>query len=342
MNHPPSSPLRWLLTVAAILVLALPAVPALAQSTSGQTTGRGQVTIDAPVSGATIRNGNQIDVGGWAVDRTGPGTGVDEVRVYLDGPMDGNGTLLGTANYGGSRPDVAQVLGSSAFASSGFDFLWTPTRLSGGSHTIYVFAHSINDGWSSSAVTINADAPATPPSGGGYGSGGYGPGYGPGGYGPGYDSGYGSGGYGPGYGYGAMPPYDDYYGGGGRACIMIYPPPPGCGGPILPPPYYPPYYPGIPPVAPGGLLAPTNVSVSARTGTTVTLTFTPVPGATSYRVFQTIGATPATLGTQTASSVVVTGLAPNATFTFYVVAVDANGLQSPPSPPITTTTTAGP
>jgi len=226
--------------------------------------------------------------------------------------------------------------------------------LSGGSHTIYVYAHSVNDGWSSSSVTVNVDAPAAPapPSGGygsgGYGSGGYGPGpgYGPGGDGP--DYGYGSG------GYGAMPPYDDYYGGGygggGRACIMIYPPPPGCGGPILPPPLppmYPPYYPGIPPVAPGGLGAPTNVVAAGATGTTVTLNFTPVAGATSYRVYRSTYSgfysfVPGTLGAQTASSVVVTGLAPSTTYTFYVVAVNANGLEGPQSTQLITSTTAGP
>jgi len=328
---------RWLISLATILALALPAMPALAQSTAGQTTGRAQISIDAPTGGSTVRNGNQIDVGGWAADRNGPGTGVDEVRVFLDGPMDGNGTLLGTATYGGSRPDVAQALGSSAFANSGFDFLWTPTRLTGGSHTIYVHAHSINDGWTSASVSINVDAPVTPEPSGGYGNGGPGYGYG----------------YGYGNGPGPMPPYDDgYYDGGGRACIMIFPPPPGCGAPVLPPPpppppplIYPPIYPGIPPVAPGGLPAPTNVVVGARTGTTVTITFAPVAGATSYRVSQSVGLTgfvPATIGTQTANSVVITGLTPNTTYTFLVSAVDANGLQGPQSTAVTATTTPGP
>jgi hypothetical protein len=341
MNDQPRRPLRWLITLTTIVALALPALPAMAQTT----TGRAEVTIDAPTAGETIRNGIQIDIGGWAVNRSGPGTGIDEVRVYLDGPMDGNGTRLGTVNYGGRRPDVAQTLGNPAFTNSGFDFLWTPTRLSGGSHALYVYAHAINDGWSSSSVSINVDAPAssTP-------SGGYGPEYGSGyGYGPQNGSGYG---YAPDYG--QMPPYgeDYFYDGGGQACIMIYPPPPGCGGPIIPPPpppppYLPPIYPGIPPVAPGtpgvpgGLGAPTNVVAGTRTGTTVTLIFTPVAGATSYRVYQSVGLSafvPATLGTQTPGSVVVTGLTPSTTYTFYVAAVDANGLLGLQSMPVVATT----
>ncbi len=355
MNHRPSSPVRWLITLGAILVLALPAVPALAQSTTsqttGQTTGRAQISIDTPTDGQTIRNGNQINVGGWAVDLTGPSTGVDEVRIYLDGQMDSGGTLLGSAKYGGSRPDVAQALGNPAFTGSGFDFLWTPSRLSGGTHTLYVYAHSINDGWTSKTVAINVDAPATPtPSTGWYPGGGYGPGYGGDGYGPGYGPGYGQP-YDPGYGYdhyGPMrPPYGGGYYDGGPVCILIYPPPPGCGGPVPPPPLppYPPYVPPVSPGTPGSLPAPTNVTVSARTGTTVTLTWTPVPGAASYQVYQSIsfsGFLPSTLGSQTSSSAVVTGLLPNTTYTFYVVAVGANGLQGAQSAPVTATTTAGP
>src|SRR6266545_733037 len=108
-------PLRLLMALASILALAVPAGPALAQGTTSTT----MISIDSPADGATVTNGTQVDVGGWAADTAGPGTGVDMVRVYLDGRMDSGGTLLGNANYGGNRPDVATALGSSNYTASG-------------------------------------------------------------------------------------------------------------------------------------------------------------------------------------------------------------------------------
>jgi len=121
--------LRFLLALGATVALVLPAVPAMAQSTAQGTstaTTTTMISIDSPADGATVTNGTQVDVGGWAADSAGPGTGVDMVRIYLDGRMDAGGTLAGNANYGGSRPDVATALGSANFTNSGFDYLWTP------------------------------------------------------------------------------------------------------------------------------------------------------------------------------------------------------------------------
>jgi hypothetical protein len=222
------APLRLLFALAATLAVTLPAVPALGQTATSTTT---QMSIDSPAASATITSGTQVDIGGWAADPAGPGTGVDMVRVYLDNRMDAGGTLLGDANYGYPRPDVAQALGSSALTNSGFNLYWTPTNVSSGQHTLYVYAHSIANNWAYKTVTVNVQAAPTPttrrgPYGGSPYDSGYGYGY-PGPFAPGLGA------------YPMLPPpdlYPPYPGGGypytpggsGRVCIMIYPPPPGC------------------------------------------------------------------------------------------------------------------
>ena len=228
---------RLLIPLAATAALLMTSLPAFGQIGGGATT---RLSVDSPTEGAMVSNGVQVDVGGWAADTAGPGTGVDEVRVYLDGRMDANGRLLGAANYGGPRPDVATALGSAAYTNTGFDYLWTPSGLSAGAHTLYVYAHSVANGWAYKPVNVTAQAAATPTP----RPGAYSPTYPPepypvpGGY-------FGSGPYGPCFGmygqycgdpypepYPMYPRYPSYPGPytppGGRVCIMIYPPPPGC------------------------------------------------------------------------------------------------------------------
>ncbi len=210
MNHDLIRSVRFLIAIAFSLVVALPVDPALGQSGSPT-----QVTIDAPTEGERIGNGNVVNVGGWAVDPAGPGTGVDAVRVYLDERMGAGGQLLGMATYGEPRFDVASTLGNPAYAYSGFNFTWTPSSLMPGNHTLYVYAHSIMNGWAYSTVTVTVQGrptvlpglPGPPPRM-----------IPPGPY-P-----YPTNPYLPGYPYpppGAQPRPD-------RVCIMIYPPPPGC------------------------------------------------------------------------------------------------------------------
>src|SRR5215216_5206655 len=106
---------RILAAFVAVLALTVPVAPAQAQRVSGPTW---QIYIDAPLGGTPIFNGQQTLIGGWAADLAGPGTGVDEVRVYLDSAT---GRLLGNATYGKPRPDVAQALGNQAFLNTGYD-----------------------------------------------------------------------------------------------------------------------------------------------------------------------------------------------------------------------------
>lgn len=214
------------LSVALILALMLPmatVTPAQGQTAGGSTA---RITIDSPMEGATITMGVETDIGGWAVDPAGAGTGVDMVRVYIDNPQE-SANYLGTATYGKPRFDVAAALGNPAFAAGGFDFVWTPTGISTGQHTLYVYARSAS-GWSFKTVNVTLraapmiPAPAPDP---------YRAYHDPFGW-PysGYDADYGM--WGPMYPYPQYPPYTGYPGSGwtppGRVCIMIYPPPPGC------------------------------------------------------------------------------------------------------------------
>ena len=334
--------LRFLSALAVVVALALPVAPAMAQTTNTTTS---RITIDLPTAGATVRNGVAIDVGGWAVDSTGPGTGIDMVRVYLDSTMDNSAAQLGTARYGGYRPDVASSLGNPAFANSGFDYVWTPSGITAGSHTVYVYAHSTSSNrwaYQTSAINVSSEPPPAPPpppssyqpSDGGY---------------------YGQGpGYGPPYGDPCAiyppdpacpypPPYPPYN--GGQPCILIYPPPPGCGGPpyVVPPPFPPAG--GIYPPGTIGLPAPTNLTATAIAGRTVTLSWSLVPSAVSYRVYQSVAGAayvPSAMSTQTTTSAVISGLNPMTTYTFVVVAMDAFGNQGPPSTALAVTTAAGP
>jgi hypothetical protein len=330
MHRSVLSSLRWPIALVAMLALLLPAGPALGQTTGTPTA---RIWIDSPTEGATVRNGAQAYIGGWATDSAGPGSGVDMVRVYLDGPMDGNGTLLGNATYGTARPDVATVFGNPAFANAGYDFVWTPSGLSAGNHTLYVYAHSIANGWSHKTVSLVVPNQPTPPP----------TGEGPGQY-PGPN-------YWPPYGrpcpaiYPPAPGCPPYYPPSGQVCILIYPPDPAC---LYPPhtgyPYPPGGYPQ-PPQHPGPP-APSNVTVIGVTGTTVTLGWSAVPGAVSYRVVQAVGLSdmfvPAATTNPTTTTAVVTGLAPNTSYSFRVAAVDAAGVQSLASFAVSATTTAGP
>jgi len=115
--------------LAAFVLAFIVCAPADGQLFAQSLTGATQIKIDAPIADSGIGNGAQVDIGGWALDPAGPGTGVDAVRVYLDGPMDAGGTLLGNATYGKPRPDVGVLYGS-AYVNSGYDYVWTPRRLS--------------------------------------------------------------------------------------------------------------------------------------------------------------------------------------------------------------------
>ena len=90
------------------------------------------VFIDAPTSGATVSG--IVTVSGWAVDNAAAvGTAISNVQIKVDG------TFVGTATYGLSRPDVCAVYpGRPGCPNVGYSYSLNTTTLSVGTHTITV------------------------------------------------------------------------------------------------------------------------------------------------------------------------------------------------------------
>jgi hypothetical protein len=101
-----------------------------------------QTIVDAPTAGARV--GPAFFVGGWAADLdSAVDTGVSTVHVWAY-PIDasGQGTspiFIGSAIYGGARPDVAAVYGD-RFANTGYGII--VNTLPPGTYDIAVFAYS--------------------------------------------------------------------------------------------------------------------------------------------------------------------------------------------------------
>ena len=116
------------------------------------------MSIETPTAGAA---GQPLLVSGWAIDSAAlSGSGVDGVDIYAN-PAAGAAVFLGSATYGGARPDIAQLYGA-RFSASGFS-LRTSTILPAGAYTISANAHSTATGTFNNmqtvAVTVAAPAP---------------------------------------------------------------------------------------------------------------------------------------------------------------------------------------
>ncbi len=96
---------------------------------SDKTTAESKTTfdacIDAPASGATISSAN-YKVQGWFLDTAG----VSKVEIQIDG------TTVGEATYGDSRPDVQKAYPDYNNTNSGFNYSLDITALTNGSHSL--------------------------------------------------------------------------------------------------------------------------------------------------------------------------------------------------------------
>ncbi|MEA2638789.1 MAG: hypothetical protein QOF51_183 [Chloroflexota bacterium] len=112
-------------------------------------------SIDSPAAGATISNGQQIDIAGW-VDGS-------QVNATLDGPP-GQGQAIGTAQVNRARPDVVTATGRTDLANSGYDIIWTASGLTpaGSNHTIYVSTTRSGQTVTASITIVAGSAPAGP------------------------------------------------------------------------------------------------------------------------------------------------------------------------------------
>jgi surface antigen len=82
---------------------------------------------------STIPQADVVAIVGWAAD-TQQGAPVSQVQVLIDGAVVGNATL------GLSRPDVSTAYNNSAYANSGYSFVYAGGYLTKGSHTASVIA----------------------------------------------------------------------------------------------------------------------------------------------------------------------------------------------------------
>ncbi|HWP96379.1 MAG TPA: Ig-like domain-containing protein, partial [Syntrophomonadaceae bacterium] len=99
--------------------------------------------IDAPASGATIST-NNYTVKGWFVDSAG----VSKVEILIDG------SKVGVAEYGGSRPDVQKVHPDYVnSANSGFQYNLDTSGLANGNHTLT--ARAINSDGKASTKKVS-------------------------------------------------------------------------------------------------------------------------------------------------------------------------------------------
>ena len=124
-----------------------------------------QIALDSPTAGAMVNNGQAVTVSGWAVDGAGAGSsGIDSVRVFLDGQADAGGQALGFANYGKTRSDVVNASGNPDWARSGFDLVWPVAGVSPGSHVLYIYAHSTATGqWDYTTVPVTVSSAGVGP-----------------------------------------------------------------------------------------------------------------------------------------------------------------------------------
>jgi hypothetical protein len=88
---------------------------------------------------------------GYALDKNAAanqgsqGTGIDHVSVYVDKERDNGGTFLGDADLAFSDAAATSTYGSQ-FNSAGWRLTFKPTNLHAGSHTLFVYAHSVVTG----------------------------------------------------------------------------------------------------------------------------------------------------------------------------------------------------
>jgi hypothetical protein len=107
------------------------------------------VVIEKPASGENVKTRPVVYTAmGYALDKNAApnqgvqGTGIDHVSVYVDKERDNGGTLLGDADLAFSDPAAVAAYGPQ-FASAGWRLDFKPTNLHSGSHTLFVYAHSV-------------------------------------------------------------------------------------------------------------------------------------------------------------------------------------------------------
>ena len=112
----------------------------------------GRMAIDTPATGATLVQ--PFSVAGWAVDLGATrGTGVEAIHVwaYPNPGSEEPPIFLGTADYGGRRPDIGDLFGAE-FTEAGYGL--TVFGLNPGVYDLVVYAYSSVTGTFSDAQAV--------------------------------------------------------------------------------------------------------------------------------------------------------------------------------------------
>ena len=115
------------------------------------------VYIDTPTAGSTVSG--MVAISGWAIDNAAAvGTAISDVQVKVDG------TVVGTATYGLSRPDVCAVYPGRPFCPNvGYSYSLNTSTLSVGTHTITVLATDSDTTPDTGSASVTVNVQATPP-----------------------------------------------------------------------------------------------------------------------------------------------------------------------------------
>jgi fibronectin type 3 domain-containing protein len=121
------------------------------------------IMVESPVAGITVGPSDAVIVTGWAVDPSGDGPGIDEVRIYVGGTQDEDGVAIGTALYGLPRPDVAEAFGRPDWVDVGYELTWFPGGLPAGDYPVVVYVHrTMDDTWTYALTIVGVTAVAGP------------------------------------------------------------------------------------------------------------------------------------------------------------------------------------
>ncbi len=115
-----------------------------------------KITSDSLHENDIINKDNleKFKIDGWAIDaQSTQDTGINKIEIYLDGPKN-FGKLIGQANYGIERQDVAKAFGNPNYVNSGYKLEFNASDLDEGStHRIYIYAFGNNGSYN--YITIN-------------------------------------------------------------------------------------------------------------------------------------------------------------------------------------------
>ena len=114
-----------------------------------------RIAVDSP-SSEEILSGN-VKISGWALNKSyTEETGIKRIEIYLEG-LDSDGKLIGEANYGVSRPDVAEYFENEYYTNSGYELIFNTKELPEGTKTLYICAYAPDDSYFYKTHKINVE-----------------------------------------------------------------------------------------------------------------------------------------------------------------------------------------